>query len=377
MNLTCFVLLLAGCLASARAQEPLAPAPAPDPAFPSVAAADPLDPALARAASLLPAGGMVVAEVRSDGVHYLSVGRAAPVEGIPPERVIFEVGSIAKVFTGLLLAQAVVEHRVALGDPIGRYLPANLALAPAVAAITLEQLATHTAGLPREPPNLAPRDPYDPFAGYSVADLDAFLQTARLPAPLPQPASYSNLGAGLLGHILELAWHESYSRLVAEKIAQPLQLVDTGTELSDEQQGRLATPHRGTAAVRPLRYGDGLVAAGGLYSTAADLVRLTHVLGLAFDHPLREAWALARQPRADFPAMNGKIGLGVLIMERGGRTIYWHGGTAAGSRAHLEWSPADGHVLVVLMNSDSIEAMNSVVTLYQLVPDRPSGNVGR
>jgi D-alanyl-D-alanine-carboxypeptidase/D-alanyl-D-alanine-endopeptidase len=352
-----YALLLSVLGANCVAQTPLPPEPG-----------DPLARALARAVPLLPAGGFVAAESEHDIVHYFSAGHPAPLTGIPPERVIFEIGSVTKVFTGLLLAQAVVEHRMALGDPISRYLPASVALAPAAAAITLEELATHTSGLPRDPPNLRAKDRRDPFADYAVDDLYAFLRNYQPAAPVPAPAAYSNLGMGLLGVMLERAYHETYAELIAEKIAQPLRLADTVTALSDEQRSRLAVPHAGRFPVRPLGYRDALVGAGGLYSTAADLVRLGHVLMLDFDHPLRDAWELARQPRRDFPQMNGKIGLGVLLMEHGGATVYWHGGTTAGTRSHLEWSPADKHLLVVLLNDDSIAAMNQVVTLYQLVP---------
>ncbi len=241
---------------------------------------------------------------------------------------------------------------------------------PAVAAITLEQLATQTSGLPRVFDNPRSADPFDPFADFTEADLYAFLRAFRPAAAPPRPTDYSNLGTGLLGHVLGLAYHESYGRLLAEKIAQPLQLRDTVLELNDEQRSRLAFPHVGRGLVRPMRYGDPLVAAGGLFSTAADLVRLAHVLMLGFDHPLKAAWDLARQPRADFASMNGQTGLGIMLMAHGASTIYWHGGTSAGTRAHLEWSPADQHILVVLMNSDSIDAMNGVVTLYQLKPDQ-------
>jgi CubicO group peptidase (beta-lactamase class C family) len=280
--------------------------------------------------------------------------------------VIFEVGSIAKIFSGLVLAQAVVEHRVALADPISRYLPVTLAMDPRVGAITLAQLAAHTSGLPRMPPNLPVQRPLDPFADYSVADLYAFLSAYRPASAGSRPADYSNLGAGLLGHILERVYREPYARLIAEKIALPLELQDTVVVLNEEQRTRLAVPHLGGHAVPPQRAADTFVGATGLYSTAADLVRLTHVLMLPFDHPLAQAWEIARQPQADIPNLNGRAGLGVLIMEKPAGIVYWHGGTTAGTRSHLEWAPAQRRALVVLMNSDSIEAMNLVVTLYAL-----------
>ncbi|HTX64353.1 MAG TPA: serine hydrolase domain-containing protein, partial [Opitutaceae bacterium] len=103
---------------------------------------------VADAAAKLPAGGIVAAEIDHGAVHYTSAGDFAPRPGIPPEKVIFEIGSMTKVFTGLLLADTVNEGKARLDDPIGKFLPASLKLAPEVAAITLEQLATHTSGLP-------------------------------------------------------------------------------------------------------------------------------------------------------------------------------------------------------------------------------------
>jgi CubicO group peptidase (beta-lactamase class C family) len=345
-------------LATVRAQMPVA---AGDPGPGQVLAES-----LERATPHLAAGGFVAAEVQDDAVRYLLAGNPAPRAGIPPERIIFEVGSIAKLVSGLLLAEAVVEHRVALADPIRRWLPASVALDPRVAAITLGELATHTSGLPRLPPNLRVEHPLDPFAAYPVADLYGFLSAYKPAAAPPRPADYSNLGAGLLGYILERVYQEPYGRLVAEKVAIPLGLADTTVLLNEEQQTRLAVPHLGAHPVRPQGAAEVFLGATGLYSTAADLVRLTHVLMLPPDHPLAEAWAIACQPRAAFPAMNGQTGLGVLIAEKPAGPIYWHGGTTAGTRSHLEWSPSQRHALVVLMDSDSIEAMNLVVTLYSL-----------
>src|SRR5581483_4692053 len=107
----------------------------------------------AEAARDLKAGGLVAGVAEHGQVRYLAAGKALDRPGVPPEKVLFETGSITKVFTSLLLGQAVIEHRVALTDPIRKYVPAEISLDPAVAAITLEQLATHTSGLPRLPDN--------------------------------------------------------------------------------------------------------------------------------------------------------------------------------------------------------------------------------
>jgi len=308
---------------------------------------------VADAAGRLPAGGIVAAEIDHGAVHYTSAGDFAPRPGIPPEKVIFEIGSMTKVFTGLLLADTVNEGKARLDDPIGKFLPASLKLAPEVAAITLEQLATHTSGLPRLPDNFAPADRLDPYADYGVPAMYAFLQSYHPAKPVPQPADYSNFGMGLLGHILALIHGQSYAALVAERITGPLGMTDTVIELSPEQQARFAVPFSGATAVKPWRL-TALAGAGALRSTAADLVRFAQALMSPGDTPLQQAWTLARQPRTD---MDGeKIGLAIMIGKRNGAVNYWHNGGTGGFRSALDFSPEAGHAVVVLINSDAREA---------------------
>ena len=111
-------------------------------------------------------GGAVVAVIDRKGNRLLrGCGHAREGGPRPNGRTQFEIGSITKVFTALVLADLVVHHVVALEDPIDKLLPSSVH-APAFDGhhITLIDLATHTSGLPRMPLNLAPRDPSDPYA---------------------------------------------------------------------------------------------------------------------------------------------------------------------------------------------------------------------
>ena len=95
---------------------------------------------------------------------------------------LFEIGSVTKVFTALLLADAVQRGEVALTDPVAQYLPPNTKVPERGGKkITLQDLATHTSALPRLPSNLAPKDPTNPYADYTVAQLYDFLSTYELP----------------------------------------------------------------------------------------------------------------------------------------------------------------------------------------------------
>ena len=218
-----------------------------------------------------------------------------------------------------------------------------------------------------------PRNPRDPYAGYVAGDLYAYLSAYRPSGPLPLPASYSNVGGGLLGHILAHVYGESYDALLAEKITGPLGLTHTAVAQSAPQKTRLAEAHVDFLPMSPVDLADPFEGALGLHSTAADLEHFVSVLMAPGDHPLRAAWELAGQSRSDIPAYRGQMGLGAMLMPSPGGTVYWHGGSTHGVRSHLEWSPAARHAQVVLLNDDSIDAMNRVVALYQLVPPPAAG----
>lgn len=118
------------------------------------------------------APGMLVGMIAADPPERWVVGYgrlSATDPRVPDGATVFEIASITKVFTGILLAQAVVNEEVQLDDPISMYLPEGVT-APAYEgrSITLLDLATHTAGFPRWPSNDSPRDPSNPFTDYTM-----------------------------------------------------------------------------------------------------------------------------------------------------------------------------------------------------------------
>ncbi len=311
--------------------------------------ATPLAEAITQAAKELPAGGFVLAELVDGKITYAAAGRPSARQDLPPEAIIFEIGSVTKIFTGLLFAQTVLDEKATLDDPIAKYLPADLTLAPEIAAITLGQLASHTSGLPRLPANLNPANLADPYADYTVEQLHAFLSSHRLEKPAPHPSAYSNLGAGLLGHLLERIHGLSFAALVAEKITGPIGLDDTAIDLNSEQLSRFAPPHSGSVQVSTWHLGV-LPGAGARRSTAADLAYFAEAL-LDPASPLAAAFALARQPFGQ----HGLTGLGFMIADRKGETVYYHGGGTGGFRTIFEVNPAAKKATVLLLNNDAPE----------------------
>src|SRR4051812_4779329 len=173
--------------------------------------------------------GVVVGWVTPAGSHVLGYGRFSEKDDRRPDgRTVYEIGSITKVFTSLLLAEMVRDGRMALDDPVQKYLPDSVKMPQkGERPITLQDLATHTSGLPRMPTNFNPKDPANPYADYTVDRLYEFLNACH-PARAPGEAyEYSNVGVGLLGHVIARRAGKEYETLLRERVTRPLDMSDT------------------------------------------------------------------------------------------------------------------------------------------------------
>ncbi|MBB5037589.1 serine hydrolase [Prosthecobacter dejongeii] len=319
-----------------------------------MAAERPLAESASEAAKKLKAGGIATAESLNGKVTF--AGFAAPAENSKDyhEKALFEIGSITKVFTGLLLAQAVVEGKVTLETPISKLLDPGLKFEdPRIAAITLKQLSTHTSGLPRLPGNHAAgvRDG-DPYAGYDEKLMLDFLTHTKLEGEGPYPCSYSNLGVGLLGHLLGKVYGTAWEKAVVSKICQPLGLQDTRMTLTDNLLP-LAAPHEEDRPAKSWHF-DAVAGAGALRSTTTDLVKFGQAMAKPESTPLAKAFALAMQAHAEVPG-GGHIGLGPFISKSDGHLSYNHDGGTGGYRSGLQVIPATNTVRVVLINNTELD----------------------
>jgi len=218
--------------------------------------------------------GIVVGVIEPAGRRVVACGNLASGDPRPLDGdTIFEIGSISKVFTSLLLADMVHGKEVALDDPAAKYLPENVKMPERSGkSITLHDLSTHTSGLPRLPGNLKLKDPRNPYADYSVDDLYWFLSSYELPRDPGVEFEYSNLGGGLLGHLLARHAGTDYENLIKTRITEPLGMTDTGITLSPSMRQRMATGH--TAMLAPTANWDlpTLAGAGALRSSANDIL---------------------------------------------------------------------------------------------------------
>ncbi len=308
-------------------------------------------------AEKLPAGCIVTAEWAGAETSYSAAGKAEP-DGIPVEKRVFEIGSISKVFTGLLLAGAVEEKKLRLDSTLKELLGKGLTFAdPKVGEITLLELSTHTSGLPRLPGNMGP-DPdsaKDPYGDYDRKKMESFLSQVKLEGEPPYPASYSNYGVGLLGELLADAYGISWDDLVKEKITAPLGMKDTMVVPGESQKKRLAPPHKGKEPGHSWTF-QAFAGAGALRSTAEDLVIFGKALAAPEKTPIAGTIKGMLETRASYDEMGTEIGLGIIIGKLDGEREYIHSGGTGGYRSVLQVIPAKRSVRVVLINNDAIPA---------------------
>ena len=295
--------------------------------------------------------GIVAGVIEPTGRRIVSYGQrskgdAAPVDG----DTIFEIGSMTKVFTSLLLADAIGRGEVALTDPVAKFLPASVKVPERGGRlITLQDLATHTSGLPRLPTNFAPKDPSNPYADYSVEQMYQFLSGYQLTRDIGSQYEYSNLAVGLLGHALTRRAGLDYEALVRARITAPLGMPHTAVTLSSDMRARLAQGHN--PALDPVANWDlpTLAGAGALRSSANDMLTF---LAAAMDErsPLARAFATMLATRR--PASAGmEVALGWHILKTPDGEIIWHNGGTGGYRTWMGYEPRSRVGVVVLTNA--------------------------
>lgn len=304
------------------------------------------------AAARIDAGGTAFAGLGDD----LGGDGAAPSADTP-----FELGSITKVFTGHLLADAVARGEMRLDDPLSRHLP-ELAGSPA-GGVTLQQLATHTSGLPRLPAGtvslrsaFAPVDPYSDWSAQRV--IDAARTTGADELGEPGEFEYSNFGMALLGQAQARAGGaDSWADLAGERLFTPLGMTATRVVAAgDAETAGLPTPRWANGRAAQPWTGDGFAPAGtSTRTTARDLARFAQAV-------LDGSAPGAQATRPVTTTGDGeRLGLGWIVSasgseggeDGGGSELTWHNGGTGGMRTILALDPAAGRAGLALAVTDS------------------------
>jgi len=292
---------------------------------------------------------IVIGFLKDGKETYFSYGKTALKEGTNVnENSVFEIGSISKVFTTILLADQVLKGNMALDDPISKYLPKGIKAPERNGKqIRLKDLASHTSGLPPMPDNFVATDPNNPFKEYKKEQIYEFLSSHELTRDIGASYKYSNLGMGLLGHILELQSGKTYEELVKEHIASVLGMADTGITLSPAMMARLAKGHAYGSEVSNWDI-TGLAGAGAIRSTASDMLKFLAANLNDADTPLAKAMKFSHKTAYKSKEGNFENALGWHFANEG--TIVWHNGGTGGYRSFAGINKIDKSGVVVLTN---------------------------
>ncbi len=304
--------------------------------------------------------GISVGAVRNGERFTKGYGKLSEADPKAPDaKTIFEIGSISKTFTGVLLADAVEKGKVKLDQPIQELLPKTVELRVFDdKLITLKHLSTHVSGLPRMPTNFHPKQPDNPYADYTAESLFEFLSKFKPTRPPESKSEYSNIGVGLLGWLLANQANTEYESLLKQTILEPLKMHDTAIVLTPKLQSRLASPHNPDGRVTSVWDIHHLPGMGGIRSTVDDMLKYVDANLTPPDNELGKAidlaWQTHQKPikKEDFA-----MGLGWHIA-RDGQTR-WHTGGTGGFRTAL-FIDRRSRIGVVVLCNQSNEKINGL-----------------
>ena len=293
---------------------------------------------------------LFVGIVDGDGVDYYYYGDTEKNGSPIDENTIFEIGSITKVFTTLLLADMIEKGEISLDDPIEQFLPEYVATPSKNGKkITLLDLATHTSGLPI-PDDFPIRDS-DVMHEYDREEMYDYLSRVEISREIGSKYEYSNIGVALLSHVISLQAGQSYEELVKERILDKFEMESTCIKQCGKLRDSFAKPHSFGNQVSELNLSEDMVGAGEIRSSGKDmLIFLSYAMGLK-ESSLKNSFELTQ-------TINHKIddrlsiGLGWHITQNDERKVISHGGVTNGFSSFVGFDSDSKEGVVVLTNSN-------------------------
>jgi CubicO group peptidase (beta-lactamase class C family) len=295
--------------------------------------------------------GLSIAIYQNKQITYYNYGEVKRGSNqLPANKTIYEIGSVSKTFTGILFAQAIIDKKVNLNDPVKKYLGDDYTnLAYKEKEIELVHLANHSGRIHGVPFDLAAQPNFDdqnPYKNYSREMVFAYMKKMT-PNVLPGTKNeYSNLGMALLGIIEEKVYNKTYEELITEYICKPLGMPDTKITLNEDQNKRFATGYSfsGTETSH-WDLGD-LAGAGGIRSTSEDMLKYAMA-------NLKESNAAIKLSHAStYKDEKNNVALAWHITTtKKGNELIWHNGRTAGFASFCGFIKSKDLAVVVLSNS--------------------------
>lgn len=289
-------------------------------------------------------GRQIVAEgYKSDQNHTL-----------PDGNTIYEIGSITKVFTSLVLADMSIKHQLNLIDPISKFLPKTVKIPVRNGKeISLLSLSTHRSGMPRFPYNVDPKNLEQPYADYTVDKLYEYVSHFEPLFDIDTKWRYSNVAYGLLGNILTLTAKKDFETLITEEICKPLNLNNTVISLTAKQKSNLATGHAETGTAVGLTDLGAIGPGGSIRSTANDLLTFAEAnLGLIKTN-LSPAIELTHVLQAKKDGNDTYTTMGWTLVSDDGKNLLFKDGGMPGYCTFLGIDKKNRIGVVVLSNSNN------------------------
>lgn len=289
-------------------------------------------------------GGMAIAVVTADKVEFYHTGTFSADDPRPigPDT-LFEIGSVTKVFTAILLADAIERGLVKLDGTLGEPF--------AKSDITYRQLVTHTSGLPRLPAGFRGHDPADPYAHYGVDSLVREFAAAA-PKAKPSPPAYSNFGFSVLGQAIAAANKETWSVTVKKRIVDRINLPDTFASWREAEVKRLAPGHHAGKRV-PSWSWDAYAPTGSIVSSARDLSRFARAALGQIETPVNRTIAATFRRIDGQEAARRSSGFAWVLERRSGHRLAWHNGQTGGYHSFVGLDPARQVGVVILANDNT------------------------
>lgn len=272
--------------------------------------------------------------------------------GKPPNgKTLFDLGTLTKPYTGLLLAEAVQRKEVELDAPISDLMPTGVTIPTKDdVAITAKHLALHSSGLPRHPSSLTSRKPPpDPFASYGEDALFQDLVTTQLASTPGTTISISDYGVGLLGYALGRKIGGGYGAALKTRVLDPLGLTDTFIALPPGATARKAIGTDDNLEPSPRWTWGALAGAGSLVSNVSDCMKFLDAQIDAAEGSrgtLRPQMRLAQEPQLDRDGDNEALGW---MIDSAGRRF--HEGRTSGFRTYMAFDAKTRRGVVVLASS--------------------------
>jgi CubicO group peptidase (beta-lactamase class C family) len=316
--------------------------------------------------------GTIVAVSLHGHRYFFPFGKATDAGAPTTREAMMEIGSCTKTFTTTLFALAINRNQIVPDAPAQKYMPNGHTLR--ARQLTPLELADFTSGMPDDPTNLPRGIEQRSIDHYTVRDFLTWASNYQPRTQLPAPYKYSNAGIGLLSYLVATATGKTWEEQLNSEILEPLGMADTTLRPTAEQQKRLAQGHNRAGQDAPRWPVYAWYAAGGLRSTAHDMISFgeaylghNEVNGKPVSAELTAAMQLAQKPIFTMPGGN-KQAMAWVNDVRGGALVILKNGGTAGFGSGIAICPTKDAAIFIGMNQAGAQPVNKAVEILRRLP---------